>query len=98
VIEGHAPLDDTELRHHYDDYLERFAREVGDIELGAFAKHAGHLIKKLSFDEFTAAHVEYHELLAHYRDSLARGDTINNVVGKLLRERAASLVVPPPGL
>lgn len=93
-----ATLDDAELRRHYTEYLERFAREVGDVEVGAFAKHAGHLIKKLAFDEFAPAHVEYHELLKHYLDSLARGDTINNIVCKLLRERAASLVVTPPTL
>jgi hypothetical protein len=98
VIGSHETLDDAELQRHYDEYLERFAREVGEVEVGAFAKHAGHLIKKLSFEEFAPAHVEYHELLGRYLDSLARGDTINNIVGKLLRERAASLVVTGPPL
>jgi hypothetical protein len=98
VIGSHATLEDAELQQHYTEYLDRFAREVGDFEIGAFAKHAGHLIKKLSFDEFAPAHVEYHELVKRYLDSLARGDTINNVVGKMLRERAANLVVVPPTL
>jgi hypothetical protein len=98
VIGSHATPDSAELQRHYTEYLERFAREVGEIDVGAFAKHAGHLIKKLSFDELVPLYVEYSELLAHYHSSLARGDTINNIVGKLLRERAASLILPPPTL
>jgi hypothetical protein len=98
VFGSHATLDDAELRRRYTEYLERFAREVGDVEVGAFAKYAGHLIKKLEFEEFAPAQIEYEELLKHYLDSLARGDTINNIVCKLLRERGASLVVTPPTL
>ena len=89
---------DPELREQHAQYLERFAREVGERALGAFAKHAGHLIKKMSFEEFAPAYVEYSELLATYRNSVARGDTINDIVLKLLRERAANLVLPAPTL
>jgi hypothetical protein len=86
------------LPHLWDEYLERFTRAVGERAVGAFAKHAGHLIKKLSFEEFASAYLEYSELLASYHSSLARGDTINDIILKLLRERAANLVLPAPAL
>jgi hypothetical protein len=91
-----APLND--LPAQYAAYLDRCAREIGDVKPGAFAKYAGQLIKKLSFEEFTQAHLEYTELLARYRDSLERGDTINDQVIKLIRQQTASLVLPRPRL
>ena len=85
-----------DLADRYHEYLERFTREVGDVAVGAFVKHAGKLIKKLSFEEFTPALMEYVEMSARYADSIARGDTINDVVLKVLREQAAGLVLKPP--
>ena len=35
-------------------------------------------------------------LVQRYFDGLERGDTINNIVVKLLRDKAAALVLPPP--
>ena len=86
-----------DLPGRYHEYLERFTREVGDVAVGAFAKFGGKLIKKLSFEEFTPAYIEYIEMHDRYQDSLDRGDTINDVVLKLLREQAANLVLKPPG-
>lgn len=87
-------IDDLPARYH--EYLSRFAAKVGDVQVGAFAKFGGRLIKKLSFEEFTPAFLEYHEIADRYRDSVERGDTVNDVVLKLLREQAATLVLPPP--
>jgi hypothetical protein len=87
-------LDDFPSR--YAEYLARFASEVGDVASGAFAKYAGKLIKKLSFEEFTPAFLEHAELVKRYYDSLERGDTINDVVLRLIREKAAGLILPPP--
>jgi len=42
-------------------------------------------------------YIEYTEIMERYDDSVARGDTINDVVLKLLRDRAANLVLEPPG-
>lgn len=88
-------LEDLPARYH--EYLERFAAEVGEVAVGAFAKYAGHLIKKMSFEEFTPAYLEYAEISEQYTDSLERGDTVNDVVLRLLRDKAASLVLKPPG-
>ena len=87
-----------DLPARYADYLKRFAREVGEVEVGAFAKYAGKLIKKLSFEEFTPAFLEYVEMSDRYHESIDRGDTINDVVLKVLRESAARLVLKPPGV
>jgi hypothetical protein len=87
-----------DLPQRYHEYLDRFMTEIGDVKVGAFAKYNSKLIKKLSFEEFTPAYIEYQELVARYTDSLDRGDTINDVVLKILREKAAGLVMkPPPG-
>ena len=88
-------IEDLPARYH--EYLERFATEIGFQQVGEFAKWSGKLIKKLSFEEFTPAYLEYAEIWDRYQDSVERGDTINDVVLKLLRERAAGLVLAPPG-
>jgi hypothetical protein len=85
-----------DLADRYHQYLERFAREVGDIEVGSFKKHQGKLIKKMSFEEFTPVLLEYLEMCERYQESVERGDTINDVVLKVIREQAATLVLQPP--
>jgi hypothetical protein len=86
-----------DLPERYHEYLDRFDRTLPGIQVGAFAKFSGKLIKKLSFEEFTPVYIEYTEIMERYDDSVARGDTINDVVLKLLRDRAANLVLEPPG-
>ena len=85
-----------DLPGRYHEYLARFAGELGDVKVGAFGKFGGRLIKKLSFEEFTPAYIEYTEILARYTDSLERGDTVNDMVLRILREQAATLVLKPP--
>ncbi len=87
-------LEDLPARYH--EYLDRFMTELGDVKVGAFAKFNGKLIKKLSFEEFTPAYLEYEEIVKRYTDSIDRGDTINDVVLRLMRERCANLVLKPP--
>ena len=89
-------IEDLPARYH--EYLERFAAALGDVKVGAFAKYNGRLIKKLSFEEFTPAFLEHTEITERYIASLERGDTINDVVLKLLRERSANLVLKPLGI
>ena len=88
-------IEDLPARYH--EYLERFATKIGEHKVGSFAKWSGKLIKKLSFEEFTPAYLEYIELSDKYYDSIERGDTINDVVLRVLRDKAASLVLDPPG-
>jgi len=87
-----------DLPERYHEYLRRCEAHLGDVQVGAFAKFGGKLIKKLTFEEFTPAFLEYAEMEAHYREGVERGDTINDIVLKLLRERAAGLVLDPPAL
>ena len=85
-----------DLPERYHEYLDRFATEIGDVKVGAFAKFNSKLIKKLTFEEFTPAYLEYTDMARRYFESLERGDTINDVVLKILREKAAGLVMKPP--
>jgi hypothetical protein len=87
-------IEDLPTRYH--EYLERFTTEIGDVRAGAFAKFNGKLIKKLSFEEFTPAYIEYSEMLERFTESLDRGDTINDAVLRILREKAAGLVMKLP--
>ena len=83
----------------YREYLARFDQTVegGDaVAVGAFAKFKGKLIKKLSPEEFATKNKEYLDLASHYFQALDRGDTINDVIVKLVRERAAELVLTSP--
>jgi hypothetical protein len=81
----------------YAEYLARFDKAVEiDVPVGGFAKYKGKLIKKLDAAEFSEKNREYLELASHYFQSLDRGDTINDVVVRLVRDRAAELVLTSP--
>ena len=85
-----------DLADRYHEYLERWKREAGDAPVGTFTKFAGKLIKKLSFEEFTPILIEYLEMAGRYQDGIDRGDTINDLVLKILRDQAAQLLLQPP--
>ncbi len=81
----------------YEGYLTRFDSELGgDVEVGGFAKYKGKLIKKMAADEFTKVYAEYETMAAHYFESLDRGDTINDIIVRAIRENAANLVLTSP--
>jgi hypothetical protein len=80
----------------YRAYLARWEKEVGVNEIGAFVKFSGRLIKKMSEEEFMVVHQEFETLAKRYLESVQRGDTVNDVVVRLLRDRAATLVRTPP--
>ncbi len=80
----------------YLTYLVRWEKEVGANEIGSFVKFSGRLIKKMSEEEFAVVHQEYETLAKRYLESVQRGDTVNDVVVRLLRDRAATLVRTPP--
>jgi hypothetical protein len=85
-----------DLADRYHEYLERWKREAGDMPVGAFAKYSGKLVKKLSFEEFSPILMAYAEMAARYQETVERGDTINDVVLKVLRDQAAQLMLQPP--
>jgi hypothetical protein len=80
----------------YPSYLDRFERTVGKAEVGGYGKFEGKLVKKLSSLEFDAKAKEYAELKANYDKIVENGYTISNVLVRVLRERAAELLVEPP--
>jgi hypothetical protein len=87
-------IEDLSARYH--EYLERFTNELGELPVGTFAKFGGRLIKRLTFEEFTPAFLEYLDMWTHYDESAERGDTIDDIVLSVLREKAANLVLAPP--
>jgi len=91
-----ASVENLEFTREYREYLARFEAEHAGTDLGAFVKHRGRLVKKLRYEEFEAMYREFHDVAKNYFDSLDRGDTINDVVVKVLRERAIELFVDPP--
>ena len=93
-----GPTNPDDFPGRYAEYLDRFTRELGDIKFGEFAQYAGRAVRMLSFEEFTQTYTEYAELTARYRDSLERGDTVDDLMLKLMREQSANLVLPPPRL
>ena len=83
----------------YLAYLARFEQEVGALAVGAYGKWKGRLVRKLSAAEFDTRHTEFANLDRTYRGILERGDTINDAVVRLWRERRAELLIdgPEPG-
>jgi len=76
-----------DIVEEYRAYLQRFEDGVGACEFGAYAKHKGRLIKKLRYDEFEGKWREFLEVAKAYNEIMTRGDTINDVLVKILRER-----------
>jgi hypothetical protein len=87
---GDAPRDAVD---EYRQYLDRFETAIGVCEFGTYIKHKGRLIKKLSFDEFEEKWLELTEVARAYDAILAHGDTINDVLVKVLRERCDELLI-----
>lgn len=85
-----APRDAVE---EYRRYLERFEAALGPCEFGTYMKHKGRLIKKLTYDEFEPRWAELATIEQAYEEVVARGDTINDVLTKVLRERRDELLV-----
>ena len=77
----------------YLEYLGRFEQHVGALAVGAFGKWNGKLVRKLSAEEFASRHQEFTNLDRTYRGILERGDTINDAVVRLWRERRAELLI-----
>jgi hypothetical protein len=77
----------------YLDYLGRFEEHVGPMAVGSYGKYHGRLVRKLGAEEFTQKYGEYSRLSDHYRAMLERGDTLNDALTKILRERRDELLL-----
>ena len=92
MAEGGQP----DLVTEYREYLARFESGYGEQEFGAFVKFNGRLVKKLRYEEFEPLCQEYFDMAKNYFSGLDRGDTINDVVVRLLREHAVALLLTSP--
>lgn len=77
----------------YQAYLSRFDQSVGPLAVGGFGKWKGKPVRKLSAEEFAVKHGEWETLSRTYQKILERGDTLNDAVTKLLRERQIDLIL-----
>jgi hypothetical protein len=84
---------EADFVEEYRGYLARFDETLGACEFGAYAKHKGRLIRKLRYEEFAAKWQEFQEVDRAYGEIMERGDTINDVVVRVLRERADELLL-----
>lgn len=91
-----AESGDLDFEKEYGEYLQRFERAVGQVDYGAFVKHNGRLVKKLTYEDFAPLYREYFQVAKTYFDAIDRGDTINDVVVRILRERATELFLASP--
>ncbi|MCG8424663.1 MAG: hypothetical protein MJE77_42780 [Proteobacteria bacterium] len=85
-----------ELLTEYESYLERFEEKIGAIDIGSFVKYNSQLIWKLDYQQFGEYFRDYTELSHSYFESLRRGDTINDLLVRKLRELATKLVLDSP--
>lgn len=83
----------TDLVDEYRQYLERFEAIGPGVEFGGYAKRNGRLVKKLRYEEFEVKWKEHQKISKTYGQIIERGDTINDVIVKLLRERSDELVI-----
>ena len=77
----------------YQEYLQRFESLIGSLPVGSFGKFNGRLVRKLPPDEFNKKHGEWLTLAKTYKGIIERGDTLNDAITKLLREREAELLL-----
>ena len=77
----------------YLAYLARWESLVGAVPVGSYGKWQGKMVRKLAPAEFLQKLDEYTQLGAHYQKVLERGDTLNDSMVKLLRERASELLL-----
>ena len=88
-----------DLVGQYRAYLDRFEGLAGPGEFGSFVKFRGRLIKKMRYDEFEPKFIEWQDVAQAWADSINRGDTINDLVVKILKERCDELLLElPPDL
>jgi hypothetical protein len=80
----------------FREYLRRFEALAGEHNFGDFVKVRGRLVKKLTYDEFVDRWDEYVKLKESYEATLQRGDTLNDAIVRVLRERAAEMILDPP--
>jgi hypothetical protein len=86
-------LSGPEIDAAYREYLQRFDAAAGAAPVGGYVKHGGQLVKKLDGAEFAKKWTEFVGADKAYAGVLERGDTISDVLVRVLRERAAELFV-----
>ena len=77
----------------YEEYVQRFLNEVGEIADGQYGQYKGRLVLKMSRDQFEQRYQRYLELGIHYGDLLSRSDTIEDSITVDLRAAEIELLI-----
>ena len=77
----------------FEDYLQRFAQLVGDIEEGQYGQYKGRLVLKMSRFQFEERYQQYLDLGIHYGELLERSDTIEDSITVDLRAAEIELLI-----
>jgi hypothetical protein len=77
----------------YNDYLARWDSLVGAVPVGQYGKWKGKMVRKLPPVEFLTKLDEYNQLATHYQKVIERGDTINDAMLRVLKEREIELLL-----
>jgi hypothetical protein len=77
----------------YLEYLARWEKQLPNAAVGGYGQFKGKMVRKLAPAEFLSRLDEYQELSSHYQKCLERGDTLNDAMVKLLRERQLELLL-----
>jgi hypothetical protein len=77
----------------YDDYLERFLAQVGEIEEGQYGSYKGRLVLKMSRPQFEERYSRYLTLWLKYADMLTKSDTIEDTLAVDLKAAEVELLI-----
>ena len=85
------------LQHRdiYERYLRLFDEKFGDLALGESVRNEGCLVRKLSYEEFSASWAEYKQLEDFLRESISAGHTLSDAVEYQYRELCAAVLQKP---
>ena len=86
-------MSDVDVIEEFKEYVRRFDEALGVKGFGEYGTWNGKLVKKLKYDEFVGKWKEYKKFDALYQGILERGDTVNDIVLKTLRDYAAELLI-----
>ena len=77
----------------FDDYRERFARLVGEIEEGQYGSYKSRLVLKMSRPQFEERYQKYLNLGLKYADMLTKSDTIEDTLAVDLKSAEVELLI-----
>ena len=79
--------------NEYQDYLQRFERLVGHVEVGQVGSFKGKLVKKLSVERFRDVQEDYEALIERFTSMVQRAETIDERVMMGIKRSELELLI-----